>query len=388
MLDHNIAKAIIASLSSGAVSIKHVHHYDVGRSNQIQNVTREIENNSSKLRFVNGDYGTGKTHFLSSIRHWATENDYVPSHVVLSPRGTPLYNIPTVYSRIMKNLVINDEDLESPIEAVLEFIFQIFQQWIKHFLKIRRVPCEKFCMDPLYCYHCNRSGAIEKLYIEDFERLDARLRVAIVYYRSAKWGFNPDFETADLVVRWLEGEPVYRRELNYLGMWEDIIKNDILKGLGEIAKLVSLVGKKGMIIMLDEAEGIDNLTPHQKPIAYENLQFLIAGAKQFDNIYFLYATTPTFYNDVQSYSFELAETVNNTACTDLAPLTPTEIKSLISKVTQIYLAAVDISEDDEIKEIADEISNDYSANVVSKGTISVRDIITGYIKEFKEFIPV
>lgn len=384
MLDKQTAKAIISSLSGGTVAVKHVHYYDVGRQEQAKTVKEEIENNSKKLRFVNGDYGTGKTHFLSTIKHWAIENDYIPSHVVLSPRGTPLHDLRAVYSRIMKNLVVYEQDLESPIEAVLEVIFQAFQDWLKRYVPGKYGRCEEYFMEPLYCAHCNRTGKIEELYIADFGQLDVKLRVAITLYRYARWGHNPDFETADLVIRWLEGEPLYRKELNYLGLWEDIGKGDILKGLNEIAKLISLINKKGMIIMLDEAEGIENLTPYQKPIAYENLQFLVNGVKEIKNIYFLYATTPTFYNDVESYSNDLAHIVNKTACTDLVPLTSSEIQKLASNIAEIYIAAIDLSDNTIVRESIMKKTFAYCDNYLIKTSPSVRDMITGLINEFTD----
>lgn len=381
VLDEQVAKEIISSLSGGTVAVKHVHYYDVGRQEQVETVKDEIENNTSKLRFINGDYSTGKTHFLSTIRHWAIQNDYIPSHVVLSPRGTPLHDLKTVYSRIMKNLVIDEQGLESPIEAVLEFIFQVFKDWVKIYIAGNRPRCEKYGMEPLYCQHCNVTGKIEELYIEDFKKLDVNLRVAIILYRSAKWGYNPDFVTADFVIRWLEGEPLYRRELNYLGLWEDIGKGDILRGLSEIAKLISLIKKKGMVIMLDEAEGIENLTLYQKPIAYENLQFLVNGVKEIENLYFLYATTPAFYNDVESYSNELAHIVNKTACTDLLPLTPNEIKKLASNVVKIYMTSIAQSENTIARESIMKNAFAYCDNYLIKRSPSVRDMITGLFNE-------
>ncbi len=383
MLDKNIAQAIISSLSAGTVPIEYVRYYDVGRQEQREIVEKEIEGNTSKLRFVNGDYGTGKTHFLATIRHWAIENEYVPSHVVLSPRGTPLYDLIGVYSRIVKNLALGDANKTSPIESVLEFIFQVFQAWLKKYLDGKGLRCEKSGIEQLYCYHCHKEGKIEELYIKGFRNLNINLQVAIIVYRTARWGFNPDFETAVLVIRWLEGQPLYRRELNYLGVWDNLAEDDILQGLNEVAKLVSLVGKKGMIIMLDEAEGIESLTLHQRPIAYDNLKFLIEGANQIDNAYFLYATTPTFFNDVENYSKELTKIVKKTACTDLAPLTSSEIKSLVFKIGEVYLSSLSDLCHKNKRELIGKTLIEYCNNGLINRSSSVRNIITGLIGNLK-----
>jgi hypothetical protein len=377
-LSSEIAQAIISSLEAGTVPIGYSQYYDVGRRSQNETVRNEIEENSSKLRFINGDYGTGKTHFLSAIRNWAIQNEYSASHVILSPRGAPLYNLEAVYSRILKNLVFEDQDVSSPIEAVLEFVFLEFKKFLSEYMKLDMPQCEKFHMNPLYCSHCNQSGNVEEMYIKDFRKLDTNLQIAIIVYRWARWGYNPDFETADLVIRWLEGERLYRTQLNYLGIWDRIGRGDILKGVNEISKLVSLLNKKGMIIMLDEAEGIESLMPSQKPIAYENLKFLIEGAKNNENIYFLYATTPTFYNDVNDHSIELSNLVKNTACTDLAPLSPKELEDLAFKIAHIFEIA--LGESAEKKDFANigAIIRE-NIDIVHNLKLSVRDFVVEII---------
>lgn len=374
-LNSEIAQAIISSLEAGTVPIGYSKFYDVGRRSQTETVKNEIEESSSKLRFINGDYGTGKTHFLSEIRNWAIQNDYSASHVILSPRGVPLHNLEAVYSRILKSLVFDDQDVSSPIEAVLEFVYQEFKNFLSEYTNHERPRCEKFIsLDPLYCRHCNQNGNVEEMYIKDFRKLDTNLQIAIRVYRWARWGHNPDFETADLVIRWLEGERLYRTQLNYLGLWDSVGRGDILRGVNEISKLVSLINKKGMIIMLDEAEGIESLMPYQRPIAYENLQFLIEGAKNNENIYFLYATTPTFYNDVSNHSIDLSNLVKGSACTDLAPLSSLELEDLAFKIAYIYEIALSESEKKmDFSNISSTIRN-YLDNLNNQ-RLSVRDFV-------------
>lgn len=380
-LDKKRAQAIINSLSSGTVPLQYVNCYNVGRQNQVRVVKREIEDKNSKLRFVNGDYGTGKTHFLATIRHWAIENNYMPSHVILSPRGTPLYDLRAVYSRIVKNLTHHEQWDISPMQAILEFIFLSFQTWLNKDYKGTDLRCEKSHLQILHCAHCKETGKIEELYIKNFKKLNPSLQKAITVYRSARWGSNPDFETADLVIRWIEGESFYRRELNYLGVWEDLNKGDIFKGLDEISKLITLIGKNGMIILLDEAEGIEKLTPYQRPQAYKNLQWLIEGVSKVDNIYFLYATTPAFYHDIVSYSGNLAELIKTTPRTDLATLSSSELKKLAHSVVKIYITSlggdIDINDEGLMKFI-----EQYSET--STELFSVRKFITDLINELQE----
>lgn len=383
-MNREVAQAIVNSLSSGTVPIQYAHYYTVGRKNQLDIVQNEIANNSSKIRFINGDYGTGKTHFIATIRHWAIKHNYVPSHVILSHRGTPLYDLRSVYSRILKNLVYHEQSDVTTIQAILEFIYQSFQDWVNKLDTAQQKICEKSALAPLYCHHCHKTGKIEELYIKEFRKLNFPLQQAITIYRHARWGWNPDFETADMVIRWIEGEILYRKELNYLGVWENLGEDDILRGLNEVTKLITLVGKKGMVVMFDEAEGIEKLTPVQKPIAYQNLQFLIDGAYKVDNIYFLYANTPTFYNDVESYSENLKEIVRTTACTNLLPLSSNDIITLVSHIAEIFTSSLgESSTSANAHKIASTAKKaiEYYENLYPDSSVSIRKIITDLIAE-------
>ena len=79
---------IIQSLRSGVVPKMGLHHIQVGRSEEIKSFVRDIQNVSeggSSFRFVIGEYGSGKTFFLSLIRSIALEKGLVTMHADLSP---------------------------------------------------------------------------------------------------------------------------------------------------------------------------------------------------------------------------------------------------------------------------------------------------------------
>jgi len=384
-LDPNAARTVVVALSSGSVPLEYAYHYNVGREEQMDAVQKEILNGTKRLRFINGDYGSGKTQFLATIRHWCTANNFVPSHVVLSPRGTPLYDLSSVYSRIVKNLFLSN-DCTSPIESVLEYIYSIFTEWLKTYNSSHMPRCQKYLIDPLGCHHCNVNGNVEEMYIKGFRSLDPSLQQAIILYREARWGFNPDFATADLVIRWLEGQSLYRKELNYLGLWENLGSGDILKGLNEIAKLVSLTNKKGFVIMLDEAEGIEKCMPYQRPTAYGNLERLINDVNAIKNLYFLYATTPAFFADVNSYSQVFAGIVKAALQTNLQPLTMLQMRELLNKISRIYFLALENTLSESKKEVLERKLHEYCENCSIAQSFSVRDNITNAISAFQRLI--
>ncbi len=383
-LNTNTAQTIITALSGGTVPLEYAHTYSIGREEQMMVVCNEITEGRNRLRFINGDYGSGKTHFLAMIRHWCIENNFVPSHVVLSPRGAPLHDLTAVYSRIVKKFFLNDNHV-SPIESAFEYIFCAFQVWLKDYLTKELQPrCQKYLLEPLYCEHCNNNGDIEEKYIKNFRFLDPRFQIAVILYRWARWGHNPDFDTADLVIRWLEGQTLYRQELNYLGLWDNLGTGDIIKGLNEIAKLFSLFKKRGIVIMLDEAEGIEKLAQQQRREAYQNLHFLINAVKNNDKVFFLYATTPTFFSDVRQYSSDLAAIIESTSQTNLNSLSVTEIKDLLTKITEIYLVSSDASLNEVQKKLLDQNLRKFYNDYQVQGTMSVRNIITDVMTHFQQ----
>jgi hypothetical protein len=98
------------SLQDGTVPLEFAHIYNVNREEQIEQVCSEIEHRSGKprLKFVNAEYGQGKTQTLGMIRHWAVEHGYAASHVVLQSRGTSLSDLRSVYVAILRNLGVLD----------------------------------------------------------------------------------------------------------------------------------------------------------------------------------------------------------------------------------------------------------------------------------------
>ena len=71
------ARAIIEDLRKGSVPIEYVPFFTVGRQNWLKFIEEDLDNyiaeGGAKVRFVNGDYGDGKTHFMSVIKHLALQ---------------------------------------------------------------------------------------------------------------------------------------------------------------------------------------------------------------------------------------------------------------------------------------------------------------------------
>ena len=99
--------------------------FTVGRQNWLKFVEEDLKEfiaqGGAKVRFVNGDYGDGKTHFMSIIRELALQQQFAASFVVLT-RNIPIHKFEVVYQEIALQLQGNFKGVG--IRALLE-------HWIK-----------------------------------------------------------------------------------------------------------------------------------------------------------------------------------------------------------------------------------------------------------------
>src|SRR5262249_11835055 len=102
-----VARNIIEHLRRGSVPVDQVTYFTVGRERWLSIIEDDLTNyiaaGGAKVRFVNGDYGDGKTHFLSVIQHLVQQADFAVSFVVLT-REVPLHKFELVYREIVSRL--------------------------------------------------------------------------------------------------------------------------------------------------------------------------------------------------------------------------------------------------------------------------------------------
>src|ERR1035441_9402070 len=80
--------AVLQSLRAGVVPRTALHLIQVGRAREVEAILRDIEriaDGGSAIRFVIGEYGSGKTFFLNLIRAVGLEKKLVTVHADLTP---------------------------------------------------------------------------------------------------------------------------------------------------------------------------------------------------------------------------------------------------------------------------------------------------------------
>jgi hypothetical protein len=324
------------SLQDGTVPLEFAHLYNVNREEQIGEVCSEIQHvgvGRPRLKFINAEYGQGKTQTLGMIRHWAVEHGYAASHVVLQSRGTSLADLRSVYGAILRNLWRPGHN-HSAMMSVLEVLFARYRSW-RATVETRRLRCPLYLLPMQWCSHCFEEGNVERRYLPGFEHLSPMFRRAVSLYRRAAEGRDPDKLTKEMIVRFLEDDLGYRQGLNFVGVWSPMSAAQILNGLREISRILQLSGLKGLVIALDEAEGIPNIGGAGVNNAYSNLAALIGAAQRIEHVYFIYATTPTFFEDVRRHAPSIGREISDLTRMDLCGLERGDFESLTRKVAHL-----------------------------------------------------
>ena len=104
------ARSIIEEMRKGSVPADYVQLFTVGRDNWLTFIEDDLVNyiaeGGAKVRFLHGNYGDGKTHFMSVIRHIALKQGFAVSLVVLT-RDVPIHKFEAVYQSIVQQLCGN-----------------------------------------------------------------------------------------------------------------------------------------------------------------------------------------------------------------------------------------------------------------------------------------
>lgn len=304
---------IISSLRYGVAPDKGVLKFSVGREeilHLIKQDLRYVQNGKSKLRFFNGCYGSGKTHTLYLLRELAFKNNFASSFITLTTRECPMSDLGTVYSHIVKSLR-TDSCRDIP---ALEMVIQ---NW-----------CDKILTIGLD----NRKLVLQKLkkLSPDFQN------VLTIYVESPK---KEPWRIKELAIRWIQGDLNNFRDAKTVGASSYACDVTALEMLQNLVSMLKVLGFNGMVIFLDEAESIPCISKFSKiRNAYDNLGRLINCNFETTNLYFIYATTPLFFKEVEIDRFPDIKDEN---IINLQPLPKSSLQQLAIHIRDLHIQSYD-----------------------------------------------
>jgi len=336
-----VRDAILQALHAGVVPRMGIQHIQVAREKEIREMLRDIEriaDGGSGIRFIIGDYGSGKTFFLNLVREMALGQKLVTVHCDLS-FDRRLYSshgqAQALYSEIMRNMSTRSTPDGGALSGVIEtFVTRALAEAKREGTAVGDLIGK-------------RIGVLSELVGGyDFGT------VVSAYWQGHDTG-NEQLKSD--AIRWLRGEFSTKTEARQaLGVRTIVCDDSFYDQLKLIALFCQLAGYAGLLVCLDEMVSIYMLQNAQARRGnYGQLLRLVNDSIQgtSQGIGFLMAGTPEFLQDprrgVYSHEALSSRLAENTFAVDglvdysgpiirLQNLTPEDLYVLLQKIRAVY----------------------------------------------------
>jgi hypothetical protein len=293
-------RAILDSLRTGVVPRIGQQHIQVGRAHEVQALLKDIlaiADGGSSIRFVIGEYGSGKTFFLNLIHSIALENKLVSTRADLTP-DRRLHatggQARALHAELMRNISTRTKPDGGAMASIAE-------RFIAESLKQARESGDS----PASVIHVRLGHLTEMTGGYDFAL------VLEAYWRGHDSG-NEQLK-AD-AIRWLRGEFTTKTDARKaLGVRTYIDDANSYDHLKLMARFVRLAGYQGLIVALDELVNLFKLSSTQaRKSNYEQILHILNDTLQghAEGLGFLMSGTPEFLMDPRRglYSYEALQT--------------------------------------------------------------------------------
>lgn len=334
--------AIIQSLKSGVTPKVGIQHIQVGRVNElkalIQDINR-ISDGGSAFRLIIGDYGSGKTFFLSVIRAIALENKLVTVNADLSPDRrihASAGQARNLFSELMRNMSTRNKPDGNALTSVVEkFITEAMKEADASGKSINAVIHEKLASLSELVGGYDFAKVIEAYWIGHEQDNDIQKTNAIKWLR-AEYSTKTDARN-DLGVRTIISDTSFYDALKLMSLF------------------VRQAGYQGLLVNLDEMVNLYKLNnTTARTSNYEQILRILNDCLQGTAEYlgFILGGTPEFLLDPRKglYSYEalqsrLAENSfakqagvidYSSPALHLASLTPEELYILLKNLRHVY----------------------------------------------------
>ncbi|NTV51338.1 MAG: DUF2791 family P-loop domain-containing protein [Desulfobulbaceae bacterium] len=288
--------AIIQSLRAGVTPRTGLQHIQVGRVREVEALLKDIEcisDGGSSIRFVIGEFGSGKSFFLQLIRTIALEKGLVTIHADLSPdrrlhaTGGQARNL---YAELVRNLSTRTKPEGNALTSVVE-----------RFITEARKKADASGKSVTEIIEDRLSNLSELVGGYDFARVIAS------YWN----GYEHDNEQlkAD-AVRWLRGEFTTKTDArNMLGVRTIVDDASVYDHFKLLSLFVRQAGYNGLLVNLDEMVNLYKLSSQKARVSnYEQILRILNDCLQGSAEYigFLLGGTPDFLLDPRKglYSYE------------------------------------------------------------------------------------
>ena len=295
MPDCGFSQRIIDSLRKGIPPQKGIENYAVGYDKLLGDIEKyhfRSVPDVGIIRFVNGSWGAGKTHFFRMLRNSAFRSLLLVSTVELNAGSTTLNKFESVFGAIIRNIAIpshfdfcDDSDI-APFRRVLEdsLIFMA-----------RREHCGGLPLTPQEFSRAKEQLFADKAIDIDFKKMVQSYWDTFIESSTEESQLNEKRET---ILQWFCGEGTLSQFKKSCGVSKIVTKDNAKLLLQSLSAFIIRSGFKGLLILFDEAEkSYSVISKVALKAAHNNLLSLINNIDGLKGLFLLYATTPDFYTD-------------------------------------------------------------------------------------------
>ncbi|MDE0092082.1 MAG: ATP-binding protein, partial [Oligoflexia bacterium] len=330
--------SIIISLRAGVVPRIGLHHIQVGRLQEIKAIISDFEkikNSGSNIRFIVGDFGSGKTFFLTLSKVLAHEKNIISTNVDITLEKT-LYSrdgkAKATFSELIKNLSIK----QKPDGGALKYIIE---KWLSDFMDLESEQRKSKLKQKLSSL---------KDYVAGYDFIEV-LNNYIEAYNEG------NYDLLDSCMKWLRGEfkniTSVKQELPNIKTF--INDNNYYDYLKLYSGFFRVLGYNGFLICLDELATLTRQKSDIRKKNYETILKIINDSLQGMNrgLMFVFGGTPDFVfcerKGLYSYGALKTRLAKNTfknnkfkdysgPLIELGKLTPEEYFQLLRNIREVF----------------------------------------------------
>nr|WP_321443455.1 ATP-binding protein [uncultured Cohaesibacter sp.] len=291
---------IIQALRAGVVPKVGLQYIQVGRFNEIKELVKDIERigeGGSAIRFIIGDYGSGKTFFLNLVRLIAIEKGLVVMGADLAPDRrlhASAGQARGLYAEMARNLSTRTKPAGGALSSIVErFVTKANQEAEEKGLQ---------------------TGQVIRTRLEHFEEMTGGFEFAEVVRKYWEAYETDDDDLKSACMRWLRGEFATKTDARKaLGVRTIVDDKNVYDHLKLMSAFICAAGYNGLMVSLDEMVNLYKLTSSQaRNSNYEQILRILNDVLQgtASHIGFLMGGTPDFLLNTRRglYSYEALQT--------------------------------------------------------------------------------
>lgn len=335
-------ETIIQSLKSGVVPRLGLQHIQVGRNEELKSFVNDvttIAEGGTSFRFVIGEYGSGKTFFLSLVRSIALQKGLVTMNADLSP--TKRLHGTDGHARVLLSELISSISTRTKQDG------NALPNILEKLISKARAEAEQ-----------NNREVATVIYeqLSDLNEYPGGYTFAQVVNKYWTAYESGDDILKDRVLRWLRAEYTTKTDsLRELGVREFINDASFFNTLKLYSILVQKAGYSGLLVCMDEMVNLYKISNSvSRKANYEEILNILNNTLQgtLSHIGFIMSGTPEFLTDgnrglysyealksrlaENSFSKSLGLTDYNSTVLRLANLTKEELYLLLMNLRNVF----------------------------------------------------